>query len=86
MTEDFSGANLGLYSITFVTNSSRTAKRCFGIRNFARKPSGRNSSAASKSSTRNVSTGIAPEKLGEFINDNILRTLAGVPESGARSF
>ena len=30
----------------------------------------------------NVESGVAPEKLGEFINDNILRTLAGVPESG----
>jgi len=33
----------------------------------------------------NVESGIAPEKLGEFINDNILRTLAGVPESGGPS-
>ena len=34
----------------------------------------------------NVDSGIAPEKLGEFINDNILRTLAGVPESGRPVF
>src|SRR4029078_7167328 len=34
----------------------------------------------------NVDTGIAPEKLGEFINDNIIRTLAGVPESGRPVF
>src|SRR4029077_7065922 len=30
----------------------------------------------------NIDSGIAREKLGEFINDNILRTLAGVPEAG----
>jgi hypothetical protein len=34
----------------------------------------------------NVDSGIPPEKLGEFINDNILRTLAGVPESGRPVF
>ena len=34
----------------------------------------------------NVASGIAPEKLGEFINDNILRTLAGVPEAGRPVF
>ena len=34
----------------------------------------------------NVDSGIPPEKLGEFINDNILRTLAGVPESGRPMF
>ena len=34
----------------------------------------------------NVPSGIPPEKLGEFINDNILRTLAGVPEAGRPDF
>ena len=34
----------------------------------------------------NVPSGISPEKLGEFINDNILRMLAGVPESGRPVF
>jgi hypothetical protein len=34
----------------------------------------------------NVNSGIAPEKLGEFINDNIIRTLAGVPDAGRPDF
>src|SRR5947208_5019868 len=34
----------------------------------------------------NVQSGIASEKLGEFINDNIIRALAGVPESGRPVF
>jgi len=33
-----------------------------------------------------VESGVRPEKLGEFINDNILRTLAGVPEAGRPIF
>jgi hypothetical protein len=34
----------------------------------------------------NVSSGVAAEKLGEFINDNIIRSLAGVPRLDARFF
>jgi hypothetical protein len=34
----------------------------------------------------NVNSGIPPEKLGEFINDNIVRTLAGVTEAGRPVF
>src|SRR4030095_1148334 len=34
----------------------------------------------------NVSSGLPPEKLGEFINDNILRALAGVPDAGRPMF
>jgi len=34
----------------------------------------------------NVPSGIAPEKMGEFINDHILRSLAGVTESGRPVF
>jgi hypothetical protein len=33
-----------------------------------------------------VESRIPPEKLGEFVNDSILRTLAGVPESGRPIF
>src|SRR5206468_457356 len=34
----------------------------------------------------NVDSGIPAEKLGEFINDNIIRTIAGVPVSGRPVF
>ena len=34
----------------------------------------------------NISTGIAPAHLGEFINDIIIRTLAGVPSAGRPDF
>ena len=45
---EFSGANLGLYSITFVNDWSRTARRCFGTRNFARRRSGSSSGTSWK--------------------------------------
>ena len=83
---DFPGANLGLYSITFVNDLEQDREALLGSRNFARKPSGRISAISWKSSIRTSTSGIAPEKLGEFINDNILRTLAGVPESGRPVF
>src|SRR5947208_14267413 len=34
----------------------------------------------------NTQSGIPPEKLGEFINDNIIRSLAALPESGCPLF
>ncbi|MCS7091649.1 MAG: hypothetical protein RMN51_11945 [Verrucomicrobiota bacterium] len=34
----------------------------------------------------NVGNGLPPEKIGEFINDQILRTLAGVPSAGRPLF
>ena len=34
----------------------------------------------------NVDSGIPPEKLGEFINDQILRTLAGIADAGRPVF
>ena len=34
----------------------------------------------------NIDSGIPPEKLGEFINDQILRTLAGIAEAGRPDF
>ena len=55
-------------------------------KNFARKPSAKSSVTSWKCLIPNVNSGIAPEKLGEFINDNIIRSLAGVPESGRPVF
>ena len=86
-TDEIPGANLGLYSMTFVNDleQDREALLCVS-RNFARRPSAKSSGISSKSSTRTSTSGIPPEKLGEFINDKIIRTLAGVPEAGRPIF
>ena len=85
-SEDFPGANLGLYSITFVNelDQDRQALVCYkGFREEAERKGFRH---FLEIFDPNVESGIPPEKLGEFINDNILRTLAGVPEAGRPEF
>jgi hypothetical protein len=82
----FPGANLGLYSITFVNQleQDREALRCY--KEFREEAERKKFRHFLEVFDPNVASGIAPEKLGEFINDNILRTLAGVAEAGRPAF
>jgi len=85
-SEDFSGANLGLYSITYVNDLERDREALLWYKEFREEAERKNFRHFLEVFDPNVDSGIAPEKLGEFINDNILRTLAGVPESGRPIF
>lgn len=81
------GANLGLYSVTFnndlnLDQHTLEAYRCFrieaerkGFRHFLE--------VFDPNATVHP---IPPEKIGAFINDMIVRSLAGVPESGRPLF
>jgi hypothetical protein len=84
--DDFPGANLGSTRSPSSTSSIRTARRCCGTSRFARRRSAKSFRHFLEVFDPNVDSGIPPEKLGEFINDNILRTLAGVPEAGRPLF
>src|SRR4030095_3757705 len=85
-SEDFPGANLGLYSITFVNELEQDREALVWYKEFREEAERKKFQHFLEVFDPNVSIGIAPEKLGEFINDNILRTLAGVPESGRPIF
>src|SRR5882672_332240 len=85
-TDEFPGANLGLYSITFVNDLEQDREALLWYKEFREEAERKKFRHFLEVFDPNVSTGIAPEKLGEFINDNILRTLAGVPESGRPIF
>src|SRR6266478_1170343 len=85
-TEDFPGANLGLYSVTFVNDLEQDRDTLFAFKTFREEAERKKFRYFLEVFDPNVSSGIPPEKLGEFINDNILRTLAGVPESGRPLF
>src|SRR5678816_4401289 len=85
-TEDFSGANLGLYSITFVNDLEQDREALLWYKEFREEAERKNFRHFLEIFDPNVNSGIPPEKLGEFINDNILRTLAGVPEAGRPLF
>jgi hypothetical protein len=60
-----SGANLGLYSITFVNDLDQDCEALLWVRSFAKKRSGKGS--AYWIFDPNIDSGIAREKLGEFI-------------------
>src|SRR6185503_20018311 len=83
---EFPGANLGLYSITFVNDLQQDREALLWYKEFRDEAERKQFRHFLEVFDPNVDAGIPPDKLGEFINDNILRTLAGVPESGRPLF
>jgi hypothetical protein len=83
---EFPGANLGLYSVTFVNDLAQDRETLQAYKEFREEAEQKKFRHFLEVFDPNVDSGIPPEKLGEFINDNILRTLAGVPESGRPVF
>lgn len=83
---DFPGANLGLYSVTFTNNLARDKVTLQAFKEFREEAERKKFRYFLEVFDPNVNSGISPEKLGEFINDNIIRTLAGVTESGRPVF
>ncbi len=80
------GANLGLYSVTFVNDLDQDRETLLSYKAFREEAERKKFRHFLEVFDPNVDSGIPPEKLGEFINDNIIRTLAGVPESGRPVF
>lgn len=85
-TDDFSGANLGLYSCTFVNDLEQDRETLLAFKSFREEAERKKFRYFLEVFDPNVNSGIAPEKLGEFINDKIIRTLAGVTEAGRPLF
>jgi hypothetical protein len=85
-TNDFPGANLGLYSMTFVNELDQDREALLWYKEFREEAERKTFRHFLEIFDPNVNSGIPPEKLGEFINDNIIRTLAGVPEAGRPDF
>ncbi len=84
--EDFPGANLGLYSVTWVNDLEQDHRTLLAYKEFREEAERKKFRHFLEVFDPNVDSGIPPEKLGEFINDHILRTLAGVPEAGRPLF
>lgn len=83
---DFPGANLGLYSVTFVNELEQDRETLNAFKIFREEAERKQFRYFLEVFDPNVESGIPCEKLGEFINDNIVRSLAGVPESGRPLF
>ncbi len=82
----FPGANLGLYSVTFVNDLDQDREALSAYKKFREEAERKQFRHFLEVFDPNVASGIAPEKLGEYVNDHILRTLAGVPEAGRPVF
>jgi hypothetical protein len=83
---EFPGANLGLYSITFVNELEQDLAALQAFKEFREEAERKQFRYFLEVFDPNVASGIAPEKLGEFINDHIVRSLAGVTEAGRPLF
>ena len=83
---DFPGANLGLYSITFLNRLEDDRRTLEAFKSFREEAERKGFRYFLEVFDPNIDSGIPPEKLGEFINDSILRSLAGVPEAGRPQF
>jgi hypothetical protein len=84
--DEFPGANLGLYSVTFLNDLDQDYITLQAFKEFREEAERKKFRYFLEVFDPNVDSGIPPEKLGEFINDNILRNLAGVPEAGRPVF
>ena len=84
--DEVPGANLGLYSITFVNNLDQDLASLQAFKEFRAEAERKNFRYFLEVFDPNVASGIPPEKLGEFINDNIVRSLAGVTSAGRPLF
>jgi hypothetical protein len=85
-TEVFPGANLGLYSVTFVNRLDQDRETLRWFKEFREEAERKRFRYFLEVFDPNVPTGLPPEKLGEFINDHILRSLAGVTQAGRPLF
>ncbi len=85
-TDEFPGANLGLYSVTFVNELAHDRETLREFKLFREEAERKKFRYFLEVFDPNVSIGVPSEKLGEFINDNIIRSLAGVPEAGRPLF
>src|SRR3989454_12316793 len=85
-TSDFPGANLGLYSVTFVNDLDQDRDTLLRFKEFREEAERKNFRYFLEIFDPNVPSGLPKEKLGEFINDMIIRSLAGVTEASRPLF
>jgi hypothetical protein len=85
-TGEFPGANLGLYSVTFTNRLDQDMATLRAFKEFREEAERKKFRYFLEVFDPNVDSGIPQEKLGEFINDHIIRSLAGVTESGRPVF
>src|SRR5262249_4874088 len=84
--DGFPGANLGLYSVTFVNELEQDRVTLRAYKECREEAERKQFRHFLEVFDPNVQANIPPGKIGEFINDQILRSLAGVTEKGRPLF
>ncbi len=82
----FSGADLGLYSITFTNDLEWDYRALEEFHDFRLEAEKKQFRYFLEAFNPNVDPGIEPEKIGGFLNDCIIRCLAGVTRAGRPIF
>ena len=85
-TDEFPGANLGLYSVTYLNDLEKDKRTIEMFHEFRKEAERKKFRYFLEVFDPNTDSGIPENKLGEFINDQILRTLAGITEAGRPVF
>jgi hypothetical protein len=80
------GADLGLYSVTFTNNLALDYETLRAFKEFREEAERKNFRYFLEVFDPNVDPGISPEMVDGFINDHIIRSLAGVTERGRPLF
>jgi hypothetical protein len=80
------GANLGLYSVTFINDLDHDRDTLLAFKEFREEAERQKFRYFLEVFDPNTASGIASEKMGEFINDKIIRSLAGVAGAGRPVF
>jgi len=80
------GADLGLYSITFTNDLDADYKALEDFTEFRLEAERKGFRYFLEIFNPNVDPGFAPDKVGSFLNDHIIRTLAGVTKAGRPIF
>jgi hypothetical protein len=80
------GADLGLYSLTFTNNLETDYQSLVDFQEFRLEAERKRFRYFLEVFNPNVESGIAPDKIGAFVNDHIIRSLAGVTSSGRPVF
>ncbi len=80
------GADLGLYSVTFNNNPDRDLATLEAFRRFRLEAEKKGFRYFLEVFNPNMPNAVAPDQLGRFINDHIVRDLAGVTTAGRPLF
>ncbi|HPO09690.1 MAG TPA: hypothetical protein PLZ55_13535 [bacterium] len=85
-SERGAGANLGLYSVTFNNNHERDLETLRAFKEFRLEAEEKGFRYFLEVFDPNMDIGLSPEKIGEFVNDMVTRSLAGVTSAGRPLF